>query len=221
MMMALALAKRLVELNGRTTMRRLVEAGFRPAPFDRRHTPSSNWARVPGISMLSGSTMGIIGMGEIGREIARRARAFDMRVTYTQRTRLTAEDETALGVEYLPMDDLLGQADWLVPQLPATPSTEGLLGAAQFAKVKRGARLINVARAQVMDRDATLAALRDGTLAGMGLDTLWREPGEDDDELLTFPQVVLTPHMAGSPRTNAIADFEELVAGLDRTLAPR
>lgn len=218
MMMVLALAKRLAELNGRTTVRRLREAGFQPAPFDRAHTPGSNWARVSGISMLSGATMGIIGMGEIGREIAQRARSFDMRIVYTQRTRLAAEDEAALGVEYLEMDELLGRSDWLVPQLPATPSTEGLLDAARFAKLKKGARLVNVARAQVMDREATLAALRDGTLAGMGLDTLWSEPGADDDELLGYPQVVLTPHMAGSPRLNATADFEELVAGLDRAL---
>lgn len=219
MMMVLALAKRLAELNGRTTVRRLREAGFRPAPFDRTHTPSSNWARVSGISMLNGATMGIIGMGEIGREIAQRARAFDMRIVYTQRTRLAAGDEAALGVEYLEMDELLGRSDWLVPQLPATPSTERLLDAARFAKLKKGARVVNVSRAQVMDREATLAALRDGTLAGLGLDTLWSEPGEDDDELLRYPQVVLTPHMAGSPRLNATADFEELVAGLDRALA--
>ncbi len=218
-MMMLALAKRLPELNGRTTMRRLRDAGFSPAPFDRRHTPSSNWARVPGISMLNGATLGIIGFGEIGREIAARAHPFGMKIIYTQRTRLSREEEQTLGVEYREMDELLRASDWLVPQLPATPSTENLLDADRFSKMKKGVRLVNVARAQVMDRDATLAALEDGTLGGLGLDTLWKEPGEDDDALLNFPQVILTPHMGGSPRLNATADFEELVAGLDRALA--
>ena len=118
------------------------------------------------------------------------------------------------------MDTLLGMSDWLLAQLPATPSTENLLDAAAFKKMKRGVRLINVSRAQVMSRDAVLDALRDGTLGGMGLDTLWTEPGKDDDELLQYPQVVLTPHLAGSPRLNATGDFEELITGLDQALRP-
>lgn len=219
MMMMLALAKRLPELNGLTTMKRLQNAGFKPAPFDRSHTPSSNWARVSGISMLYGATLGIIGFGEIGRELALRAQPFGMKIIYTQRTRLDSEAEQALDVEYRDMDTLLQESDWLVPQLPATPSTEGLMDAAKFSKMKKGVRLVNVSRAQVMERSAVLEALENGTLGGFALDTLWTEPGSDDDELLQYPNVILTPHMAGSPRLNATADFEELIAGLDKALS--
>ncbi len=221
MMMMLALAKRLPELNGRTTMKRLQDAGFKPAPFDRRYTPSSNWARVSGISMLYGATLGIIGLGEIGRELALRAQSFSMKIIYTQRTQLDRATEQALNVEYRDMDSLLRESDWLVPQLPSTPSTEGLLDAEKLSKIKQGARLVNVSRAQIMDRNAVLAALERGALGGFALDTLWSEPGSDDDQLLSFPNVILTPHMAGSPRHNATADFEEMIVGLDEALSPR
>ncbi len=105
-----------------------------------------------------------------------------------------------------------------MPQLPSTPSTHNLLGHAEFARIKPGARLVNVSRAQVMDRDAVIQALRSGRLGGFALDTLWEEPGSDDDELLSFPHVILTPHTAGSPRQNALADFEDLLVGLNRVL---
>ena len=169
MMMMLALAKRLPELNGLTTMKRLQDAGFKPAPFDRRHTPSSNWARVSGISMLYGATLGIIGLGEIGRELALRAQSFSMKIIYTQRTQLDRATEQALNVEYRDMDSLLRESDWLVPQLPSTPSTEGLLDAEKLSKIKQGARLVNVSRAQVMDRNAVLVALETGALGGFAL----------------------------------------------------
>ena len=221
MMMMLALAKRLPELNGRTTMKRLEDAGFKPAPFDRRYTPSSNWARVSGISMLYGATLGIIGLGEIGRELALRAQAFGMKIIYTQRTQLDRATEQALHVEYRDMDSLLRESDWLVPQLPSTPETEGLLDAEKLSKIKQGARLVNVSRAQVMDRKAILAALESGALGGFALDTLWSEPGADDDQLLSYPNVILTPHMAGSPRFNATADFEEMIVKLDQVLGLR
>jgi phosphoglycerate dehydrogenase-like enzyme len=219
MMLILALAKRLPEVQGLTTTKRLQGAGFHPKPFDRRHTPSSNWARIPGIGMLAGSTLGIIGFGEIGREIALRAHPFDMKIVYTQRTRLDAETERSLSAEYRELDTLLGESDWIVPQLPATPSTQNLLDAGRIARIKRGARIVNVSRAQCMERAPLVAALQSGALGGLGLDTLWTEPGEDDDALLGLPNVILTPHLAGSPRLNATADFEEMIAGLDRALS--
>jgi phosphoglycerate dehydrogenase-like enzyme len=218
MMMMLALAKRLPEVNKRTTVSRLEAAGFKPAMFDRRYTPGSNWARVGGISMLYDATLGIIGLGEIGRELAGRAKAFGMRVIYTQRTRLEPEVESALGVEFRELHTLLAESDWIVPQLPATAATHHLLDKAAFDHVKPGAMLVNVSRAQVMERAAVLDALRSGRLAGFALDTLWQEPGEDDDELLAFPNVILTPHTAGSPRHNAAADFGDLLAGMHRVL---
>jgi phosphoglycerate dehydrogenase-like enzyme len=218
MMMILALAKRLPELNGLTTVKRLESAGFKPKAFDKRYTPSGNWARVSGITCLYGSVIGIIGMGEIGQEIAKRARAFDMQVIYTQRTSLDPQTEKDLGLIFHDLDSLLAISDWLVPQLPSSPSTENLLDHQAFTKMKKGVRLVNVSRAQCMDRSAVIAALKNGILGGFALDTLWKEPGTDDDELLSFPNVILTPHMAGSPRWNGLNDFVELIEGLDNEL---
>ena len=220
MMMILALAKRLPELNQVTSMKRLREAGFAPAPFDRRHTPSSNWARIPNLDTLYGSTLGILGLGEVGRDIALRAHAFEMQVIYSQREQLDASLEQSLHVKYVSFEDLLAQSDWLVVQLPSGPSTHHLLDAKAFGLMKKVLRLINVSRAQCMERDAVLAALREGTLGGFALDTLWQEPGDDDDELLSFPNVILTPHTAGSPRQNGLLDFEQMVHQMDAAISP-
>ncbi len=218
LMMMLVLAKRFAEVNKRTTLASLQAGGFAPALFDRRYTPGSNWARISGLSGLHGTRVGIIGFGEIGREIASRAQAFGMQVTYTQRTRLDLALERELGVEFRTLDALLAESDWIVPQLPATPATHHLLGKAQFDRMKPGARVVNVSRAQVMERSAVIDALRSGRLGGFALDTLWEEPGSDDDELLSLPNVILTPHTAGSPRQNAAADFDELLGGLNDVL---
>ena len=218
MMMILALAKRLPELNKVTSMTRLREAGFSPAPFDRRHTPSSNWARIPKLDTLYGKTLGILGLGEVGRDIAVRANAFEMRVIYSQREQLDPTTEQSLNVQFVSFEALLSQSDWLVVQLPSGPSTHHLLDAKAFKLMKKGLRLINVSRAQCMEREALLEALRDGTLGGFALDTLWQEPGDDDDELLSFPNVILTPHTAGSPRQNGLQDFEQMVHQMDAAL---
>lgn len=218
MMMMLALAKRLPELNGLTTLKRLEHAGFSPKGFDKRYTPNGNWARVSGITCLYGSVLGIIGMGEIGQEIAKRARAFDMQVIYSQRHQLDLQVEKDLGAEFHHLDSLLELSDWIVPQLPSSASTEGLLDQRAFAKMKKGVRIVNVSRAQCMDRSAVLEALECGILGGLALDTLWQEPGLDDDQLLSYANVILTPHMAGSPRWNGLNDFVELIEGIDYAL---
>jgi phosphoglycerate dehydrogenase-like enzyme len=167
---------------------------------------------------LNGSTVGIIGLGEIGREIALRAAAFGMNVVYFQRTRLPPGEEEALGASYRPLDTLLALSDWVVPQLPADPATRHLIDAWRLALMKQGACLINVSRADVVERDALIAALRSGHLGGFALDTLYEEPGRDDDELLAFDNVILTPHMAGSPRSNGLSDMEDLITGLAQAM---
>jgi phosphoglycerate dehydrogenase-like enzyme len=168
---------------------------------------------------LYGSTIGIIGLGEIGREIAQRAAAFGMTILYFQRTPLPPDEEEALRVSYRPLPALLAESDWVVPQLPADPSTRNLIGREQLAQVRPSAALVNVARAELVERDALVAALRAGRLGGFALDPLYEEPGRNDDELLAFDNVILTPHMAGSPRTNGLRDIEELITGLARALA--
>lgn len=214
----LALARKLDRLIGLVTVERMAAAGYDFRPFDRRHTPGANYARVAGLRPLHGTTIGIIGMGEIGRELARRAVAFDMRVLYFQRTRLSEAEERDLQARYVPLQTLLAESDWIAPQLPRTPSTRGLLGRAELAHVKSGACIVNVADAAIIDRDALIEALRSGRIGGFALDPLYQEPLPANDELLRLDNVILVPHMGGSPRFNGLNDLEELITGMAREM---
>jgi phosphoglycerate dehydrogenase-like enzyme len=214
----LTFAKKLHAITGLISVEQLQAAGYSPKPFDKRHTANSGWARISGLRMLYESTLGIVGMGEIGRELARRAAPFGTRTLYFQRHRLPEADERELGVEYASFEDLLGQSDWVSIQLPITPSTRNLFDRTRFAQMKPGAFLINTARAEIVDRDALLEALRSGHLGGFALDPLYEEPGRLDDDLLALDNVVLTPHTAAQPRFNALSDLEEMILGLARAL---
>jgi phosphoglycerate dehydrogenase-like enzyme len=214
----LTLARRIHRINGLNSIERLSAANLPYKPFDRRHVPGGNFGRIRGTRSLNGSTIGIIGLGEIGREIASRAAAFGMNVVYFQRTRLPPGEEEALGASYRPLDALLAVSDWVIPQLPADPATRHLIDARRLALMKPGACLINVSRADVVERDALIASLRSGHLGGFALDPLYEEPGRDDDELLAFDNVILTPHMAGSPRSNGLRDMEDLITGLAQAM---
>jgi phosphoglycerate dehydrogenase-like enzyme len=132
---------------------------------------------------------------------------------------LPALDEASLKASYRPLESLLGESDWIVPQLPLDASTRHLLDRERLARVKRGACIVNVSRAEIIERAALLDALRSGRLGGFALDVQYEEPGRPDDELLSFDNVVLMPHMAGSPRTNGLRDIEDMVMGLARALA--
>jgi len=215
----LTLARRIHHINGLISVEQLSAAKFPFKPFDRRHVPGGNWGRIAGTRSLNGSTIGIVGLGEIGREIAVRAAAFGMDILYFQRTRLPPSEEETLHVSYRPLDALLAQSDWVVPQLPGDRATRHFIGREQLALMKPGACLINVSRADVVERDALIEALRSGRLGGFALDPLYEEPGRSDDELLVFDNVILTPHMAGSPRSNGLRDIEDLITGLAQGLS--
>jgi phosphoglycerate dehydrogenase-like enzyme len=214
----LALARKLPRLTGLVTVDRITAAGYSFRPFDRRHTPGANYARIGSLRPLHGTTIGIIGLGEIGREIALRAAAFEMRVLYYQRTRLAKSEEDQLKASYVPLPTLLAESDWIVPQIPRTPSTRGLLGRVELALVKPGACIVNVADAAIIEREALIEALKSGRLGGFALDPLYQEPMAEDDELLRLDNVMLTPHMGGSPRFNGLNDLHDLITGLAREL---
>jgi phosphoglycerate dehydrogenase-like enzyme len=203
---------------GRISVEQLAQAGYIYKPFDRRHTPNSNWPRIPGVRVLYESTLGIIGLGEIGCEVALRAQAFGMRTLYHQRTRLPEAEERALGVTYVPLDLLLAESDWVLPILPSSPSTRGLIGRSELARMKPTAMLVNIARADVVERTALIEALASKRLGGFALDPLYEAPGRSDDELLTFPNVVISPHLAAQPRFNALNDLSDLCAGVAKAL---
>lgn len=217
----LALARKIHLYANRLTPEQLAERGHQLRPFDRRFTPNGNWARVPGLRALNGSTIGIIGLGEIGREVAVRAHAFGMRILYHQRARLPPEDERSHAATYATLDELLGQSDWVVPQIPGRPATRHFLDAARLARLKQGAMIVNVSRADLIDRDALIAALASGHVGGVGFDPPYWSPGRPDDALMRFDNVVITPHFGGSPRQNALDDFVEMLCGMEQAINGR
>ena len=214
----LCLARRLNQLNGCATRERLQAEGRAFRPFDRRHTPGGNFGRFDKLKSLHGSTIGVIGLGEIGREIALRARAFEMRVLYHQRA--PASDDADFGASYVSLAELLAQSDWIIPQVPGSAATYGLIGPAELAAMKPGAAIVNISDPKLIERTALVNALTAGTLGGFALDPLYAEPMSEGDALLSFPNVILSPHLAGSPRQNGLNDFERLIRILAKELAP-
>ena len=214
----LALARKLVETANVLTVEQVRRAGYEPTQYDVVHTPNGNWARVKGLQTLFGLQLGIVGMGEIGRELASRAAAFGMRLVYTQRTQLTTADEERYQVKYCSLDELLAGSDFISVHLPGGDGTRGLIGKRELQGVKPGASLINVSQPQIIDAEALNEVLTTGRLGGFAMDLPYEEPGRPDDPLLKLPNVIVTPHLGGSPRFNASGDFEEMLLHLDALL---
>ncbi len=219
----LALAKRVCELAGLVEERALAEAGFRVRPRQPRYIGYSNFAQVTGLRTLFGSTLGIVGLGEIGREVAQRASAFGMDILYHQRRRIAVADEEAFGASYVPLPELMERSDSILVQLPLNDSTRGLIGPDLLRRIKPGALLVNVARAELIDRAALLEALDSGRLGGLGLDVGYAEPAQPDDPLLSYKKgnVILLPHTAIGARANALWDLERLCLNLCGAIAVR
>lgn len=153
-----------------------------------------------GVFELRGKTLGLIGLGAIGREVAKRAKAFDVDVRYHDRRRPPPADEQALGVSFSSLDDLLRESDIVSCHLPLTPETQGLIGADRFRTMKPTAIFINTARGALVDQSALVLALERGTIAGAGLDVYTEEPLDARSPLRRCPNLLLTPHTAGQTR---------------------
>ena len=214
----LALARKICDTNGLTNYARLRAAGYAPKPLNRAHTANSNWARIGGIRTLFGAKLGIFGLGEIGREVALRAASCGMKIAYTQRHRLAADDEARYQASYATLDTLLAESNFICLHLPGNPATKGILGARELTLIKPGAMLINTSRAELVDRDALMNALATGRLGGYATDLPFEEPGRDDDPLLGLRNVIVTPHIAAQPRFNFLADFEDMMINLEHVL---
>jgi glyoxylate reductase len=167
---------------------------------------------------LFGATLGIVGLGRIGQAMARRARAFGMRIVYAGRRAVDAEVERALEARRVELDELLATSDFVSLHCPLTPETRHLIDAGALARMKKGAILINTARGPIVDEAALVDALRSGHLAGAGLDVFEREPAVHPG-LLELENVVLTPH-TGSATMGTRRRMAELVCeNLERALA--
>jgi glyoxylate reductase len=184
----------------------LLAAGRRFVEADRfvRGGAWRGWAPEQLFGMdLQGATLGIVGLGRIGRAVAQRARAFGMRIVYTQPRQIDAG--------WLPLDELLEVADAVTLHCPLTPATRHLLGAARFARMKPTAVLVNTARGAIVDEAALAAALAAGRPGFAGLDVFEDEP-RVHPELLANPRVVVLPHV-GSATWGTRARMAEVAAG--------
>jgi len=153
--------------------------------------------RAVDVFELEGKTVGLVGFGNIGRQVARRVKGFDARVIYYDTFRASKADEAQLGVEYVPLNDLLEAADVVSLHVALNDSTRGLIDATAIARMKPKAILINTCRGEVVDEAALVEALQHGKILGAGLDTQEKEPPDETNPLLALPNVVLTPHSAG------------------------
>ncbi|MGE3711256.1 MAG: 2-hydroxyacid dehydrogenase [Hyphomicrobiaceae bacterium] len=205
------LGRRHNQLMGIVEADALKAKGFDLRPYNRTYSGNSNFARIPNVVSMLDSTLGIIGLGEIGREVAIRAKAFGMRTLYYQRSRLPAMDEMLLGATYAPLEEMLPQCDFVSLHLPLNASTRGILGRRHVEQMKKGVFLVNIARARLIDYDAVIWGLESGHLGGFGLDAGYHEPAADGEKLLSFPNAVLLPHTAPAHRMHALRDFEQMM----------
>jgi D-3-phosphoglycerate dehydrogenase len=169
----------------------------RKVPFSNKLVQSGRWEVPPIVPLrrLEGQTLGLVGFGNIPRALAPKAKAFGFKVL-THDPYVKTAALAAAGVEGVSFDELLARSDFVSVHAPLLPSTRGLMNAAVFAKMKKGAYLINTARGPLVDESALIAALDSGQLGGAGLDVVTTEPLAKDSALLGRDNVILTPHTA-------------------------
>ncbi len=158
-----------------------------------------------------GSTIGIIGFGKIGRAVAKRAQGFNMRILYYDSFQLTPQEETALGISFRPLEDLLKQSDYVSIHVPVTDETRLFMNKERLGLMKPSAILINTSRGATVDEPALIEALQEKWIAGAALDVYEKEPIADDNPLLDMDNVVLVPHI-GSATTEARSKMAEMAA---------
>ncbi len=180
----------------------IVLAFARRLHVDIRHQIARVWDRPAGIGdEVAGRVLGILGLGQIGQPLAARAGAFGMRVIGTRRTPGSPVPHVDVVLPPDRTEDLLREADYVVALLPLTPETRGRMGEREFRLMKRTAVFINVSRGPIIQEAALIRALREGWIAGAGLDVFDVEPLPPDHPLYEFPQVIITPHVSGiTPR---------------------
>jgi phosphoglycerate dehydrogenase-like enzyme len=190
----------------------LLLALARQIPENDRRVRAGDWS-VPPTRMLLGSTLGILGLGNIGGHMARMARAMNMRVIASSPT-LTPERASAGGAEYVAFDELFRQSDALFVSTKLTDQTRGMVGARELGLMKPTSYVVNIARGPIVDESALIDALRNQRLGGAGLDVYDREPLPTDHPLLGLDNVVLTPHVGWGTTTNFFKMVENLTAAV-------
>jgi gluconate 2-dehydrogenase len=202
----------------------LMAAARRIAEGDA-YVRAGDWKIAFGVQYFLGqdihhATLGIIGMGRIGQAIARRARGFDMRVLYYNRSRLPEKEEKQLDATWVDRDRLLAESDFVVVMAPYSPATHHLIGAAEIAKMKPTAVLVNSARGGVVDDAALVEALKEERIAAAGLDVFEGEP-KINPGFLELRNVVMTPHVGSASRNTRLTMCRTAAANLTAVLEGR
>jgi lactate dehydrogenase-like 2-hydroxyacid dehydrogenase len=198
--------------------------GLPKAAMDARDGLWRTWSPTGWLGAdLRGATLGIVGMGKIGRAVAERARGFGLKLIYNS-SRQLPEIEASLGAEYRSMDELLGESDFISLHCPLTAQTRGFIDATALKKMKPGAILINTARGSIVVQEALVRALREGWIRGAALDVTDPEPLPPSDALYDLPNCLIVPHIGsathGTRRRMAEMACENLLAGLDGEKLP-
>jgi len=176
---------------------------FRKIPLLDRATKDGQWLMWeyrPEMFEMQGKVHGILGMGNVGKEVAKRSAAFGTKILYTNMEPLSAEEEAMYNAKFSNLDEILEKSDIISVHVPLLPSTRNLIGEEEIAKMKPTAVLVNVARGNIIDEAAVAKALQEGRLLGAGFDAFAAEPPEADNPLKNCPNAILTPHIAGGTR---------------------
>jgi len=170
---------------------------------------------------VEGKRLGIIGLGNIGKKVARRVRGFDMDVRYYDVVRLTEDQEDALGVRFALLTEILKTSDVVTLHVPLNDVTRKMISTRELAMMKKTAILVNTCRGPVVDEDALHQALTAGTIAGAGLDVMVEEPPKKNHPLLSLPNVTLTPHSAGPTWDNWARAYRNGFDNIQRVMQGR
>lgn len=203
----------------------LILAVYKQVVRDHNNVVSGKW-RVGDfaelrIYELAGKTLGLVGLGTIGKKVARRAQAFDVRVQYHDTIRLSEDQEDALGVRFVLLPELLRTSDVVSLHVPLNEQTRNMMGAREFATMKNDAIFINTCRGPVVDEAALHHALTSGQIAAAGLDVLVEEPPPTDHPLFALDNVTFTPHTAGPTLENWTKAFRNGFDNIQRVAAGR
>jgi phosphoglycerate dehydrogenase-like enzyme len=202
-LLMLALSKQLIVADDAVRNDRWDRARVHP-----EHGVAYNYAGIPDLGGLFNKTVGIIGLGEVGGLVAGMARGFGAGVIYANRNRLPAEQEQRLGVEFVPLAQLLAESDFVSMHANNLPENKGMVGASTFAQMKKTAYFINTSRGRMVDEDALYTALTTGVIAGAGLDVHYEEPRPLSDRYAKLRNVIMTPHLAGGSRKGVVEEIE-------------
>ncbi len=198
----------------------LMLAVYRKLVAFHQNVSSGKWhqgiPRTEDIFELEGKTVGLVGLGHIGQQVARRLHAFDTTMIYYDTFRRSPEEEARLGTQYVPLNKLLETADVVSLHVPLNDSTHHLINMDALRRMNPKAILINTCRGEVVDEHALIDVLRQGRILGAGLDTQEQEPPDPTNPLLTLPNVTLTPHSAGPTVDSFRKRFQNGYANIQR-----